>query len=552
MTTPPLRPETAALFERIQEVAYDDDGDEIAKQSIEALKTLDDPAIFAEAARLLRADRPPPNAHFLVRLVRHLGGPETNALLHDCVASPNILVAHDAALGLPPDEIAVHAPILLGWLKGDLEWMRRAALEAIGKSGDPHLLDAVTEHLDALSPDDRARRVIELAQQGMTDLAPVVAALLPAQTGRNYAAFCGALELMKNRAAVPALVEQLRTAPDEHVWDLTHALRLITGADPIDDSDGGPNETPARTRARWLEAHARGELDRVPDPRFSRIEIIDEDLATFDLAWGRGAIEIDYRPPIAGATWPRWDRALTINGQRIYDTGSTCGTCETILHQFGWPEPSLSATARALDAAGFGRTALDRDWIEAISPLLFQLRSGRYVVGLVDLYLDRIDPSSADKSFFVTRNDRRNEHVERDEDGLPYDWPGTSHYQTVTDFFDDALAVYTVVMPTRDPASLDPTRVERFGEQLLAGERPWAIALGLVDDRYVRARWEERFFQLIVLDGHHRIEAAARYGEGARIAVVFRVADNWGPPEDRDRHIRRALGYFPPFRKPPS
>lgn len=549
MTTP-LRPESAALFQRIQDVAYDDDGDDIAWQALEALQSSDDPAIFAEAARLLRSDRPPPNAQFLVHLVRYLGGPELDALLRDCAASPNILVAGTALRWVAPTELAAHAPVLLTWLHGDIESLQRAALRGIGQSGDARLLEAAKNYFTALPDDARARRVLDLAHGGISEIAPIVAALLPSQTGRVHAAFCGALELMKNRAAVPALVDQLRTAPDAQLWDLAHALRLITGADPLDDSDGGDNDAPARVRARWLEAHARGHLDHLPDPHFSRIEIIDEDLATFDIAWGRGAIEVDYKPPIAGATWPRWDRALTIAGKRIYDTGSTCGTCETVLHRVGWPDDTLASTARALDAAGFGRTRLDREWIESMSPLLFQLRSGRYLVGLVDLYLDRIDPASADKSFFVTRNDRRNEHVERDEDGLPSDWPGTSHYQTVTDFADGQLAIYTVVMPTRDPTSLDEARVERFAAPLLAGERPWALALGYVDDRYVRARWEERFFSLILLDGHHRVEAAVRYGESARIAVLFRLADNWGPPEERDRHIRRALTYYPPFRLP--
>jgi hypothetical protein len=545
---PALREEIAELFARVRDFAYEDEGDAIAREAVQKLEALDDPAIFAEAARLLRERPLPPNAHWLVPLIRRAGGAEARTVLVDCVASPNILVAEAAVRGLDGADLAVHGDILLGWLRGDLDLLRWTAFAAIGRSRDARLLEAAAAHLAALSDDDRARRVVDLANHGASDLAPTIASLLPAQSGRVYAAFCGALEIMKNRAVVPQLLAQLQTATNEQLWDLTHALRVTSGADPVDDSDGGANDAPERVRARWIEAGARGEITRVPAPRFARVEVESEDRAGFDLAWGRGAIEIDYKPPTAGSTWPRWDRALLIGGERVYDTGATCGTCETVLSQVGWPEPHVSATARALDGAGFGRAGLDRAWLETMSPLLFQLRSGRYVVGLVDLALARVDVSSADQSFFVARNERRQEDAMRGEDGVPYDWPGTSHYQTTTCLHDDALAVYTVVMPTRDPASLDEAKIERFCSMLRAGERPWAIALGLVDDRYVRARWEERFFQLILLDGHHRVEAAARSGEAARIAVIFRVADSWGPPEDRARNIRRALQYFPPVR----
>jgi hypothetical protein len=49
--------------------------------------------------------------------------------------------------------------------------------------------------------------------------------------------------------------------------------------------------------------------------------------------------------------------------------------------------------------------------------------------------------------------------------------------------------------------------------------------------------YHERFLTAVVLDGHHKLTAYARAGVPARVVLLSRSEDNWGPPEDRDRYL---------------
>ena len=60
----------------------------------------------------------------------------------------------------------------------------------------------------------------------------------------------------------------------------------------------------------------------------------------------------------------------------------------------------------------------------------------------------------------------------------------------------------------------------RHAALIAAGERPAAVVLGWIDDRYVKARHEERWLVGAVLDGHHRLAAYAAAGVPARLLLL--------------------------------
>ncbi|CAN0546552.1 unnamed protein product, partial [Laminaria digitata] len=61
------------------------------------------------------------------------------------------------------------------------------------------------------------------------------------------------------------------------------------------------------------------------------------------------------------------------------------------------------------------------------------------------------------------------------------------------------------------------------------GEKPCALAVGWIEHRDIEAESEEVMIQLVVLDGHHTLEASVRSDEPARALVLFPWAYSWVP-----------------------
>lgn len=434
------------------------------------------------------------------------------------------------------------AAALEALLSGSDAAVREAAIVAAGFLGDPVLAAPVAARLEAPLADERMQAAITLGVLGAAQHAAQLLARLEAETGRTFSAMVAALERMQARDAVPRLLEVLRTAPKAKVWELTHALWVLTGVDPADPRGAAARDDRAleALRTAWLGAAAAGLLDTPPPPRLASVRELALGLASFALAYGRSRVRFDFEPPSPGATWPQWSQSLYVGGERVYDVGSTCGTCELYLRHLAWPQEGLEQTAAALEAADAHRGLAD--WIATWAPLLEQLRSGQYLVARLALAIDRIDRANLAESWFHRRQQLRAERSEEpDFEPEPPYWPGTAHYQGPRS---GEPPTYPVIFPTQDPSRLDEARIARHQRAIAGGARPAVVALGWLDTRSIRGEHEERFLSLIILNGHHRLEAYARAQLAAPLIVVARVADSWGPPDAPDRLLREALAAY--------
>ena len=158
------------------------------------------------------------------------------------------------------------------------------------------------------------------------------------------------------------------------------------------------------------------------------------------------------------------------------------------------------------------------------------LRSGHYAVTLVDLDLETV--TEPDRSWWRRRVELRDGWSEDDSWGNDGSWPGTEHLQ-VREPIPGEIPTFGVVMPTQPVGRTDPAAVDRHAAALREGRRPAAVLLTLVETRYVACEWNERFVIGVVLDGHHRLLAAAREGLPARAVMVTRLEDV-GPAEHVD------------------
>ncbi|MEU7006455.1 hypothetical protein [Streptomyces sp. NPDC046332] len=108
-------------------------------------------------------------------------------------------------------------------------------------------------------------------------------------------------------------------------------------------------------------------------------------------------------------------------------------------------------------------------------------------------------------------------------------WPGVAHFQLTTPVPGGRVPfTYGAFLPSQPPETLDPATLARHAAAIAAGERPAAVVLGWIDDRYVEARHEERWLVGAVLDGHHRLAAYAAAGMPARVLLIARVGGGGG------------------------
>ncbi|MEV4133258.1 hypothetical protein AB0J72_13950 [Dactylosporangium sp. NPDC049742] len=361
------------------------------------------------------------------------------------------------------------------------------------------------------------------------DLASLLARL-PRLTGLEHDRLVVAVEQRGDPAAVRPLLERVAVAPGEALFGLHHALVRLTGHDPVLPLDR--DAWPHAVRLVW----AAWEPATEARPRVEDVEPLGDDRARLVVADGRGVIGIDYDPTPPGSTWPRWFKSLLVGGSPLYGVGSDCGTCETTLHLIGWPERPAAALSQLMRERLGDVTALDGDVLDAVAPLLTGLRSGHYLAALADLDLELVSDPAA--SWCMRRHELR---VDEEPDEVPpVDWPGTGHLQLRTTV-PGVRPTFAVVLPSQDLAAVDPRTVAAHTARIAAGERPTAVVTAWVEDRDVRMDHPERFFVGVVLDGHHKLVAYARHGVPARVLLLCRVEDSWGPPADRTAFLHEAL-----------
>lgn len=399
-------------------------------------------------------------------------------------------------------------------------------VDALGLSGDPSFAPRLGALLgDPSAP--RGRAALALGRLGARAWTVPIAEGLFEVTGLDRAAFAVALELMGDRAAVPHLLRRLAESREERVHDVHHALVRLTGRDPLLPEGARGAAYAAAVRAAWADGRTEPARPGVRD-----LVVDSGTRARFRVEEGAGRIRVDFDPPAPGSSWPRWDRSLTFDGKPLYRVGSVCGTCELGLSLLGWPDGEASRVAARMRGRLADLHRLDAALLADWSPVLGELATGHYRALLLDLPLERVtDPA---RSWWHRRAAARppEEDESYAEEARPEDaWPGVAHLQLPTPVPGARVpATYGALLPSQPPEALDPATVARHAAAVAAGERPAAVVLGWVDDRYVEARDEERWLVGVVLDGHHRLAAYAAAGVPARVLWISCL--DGGPTED--------------------
>lgn len=238
--------------------------------------------------------------------------------------------------------------------------------------------------------------------------------------------------------------------------------------------------------------------------------------------------ELDERAPNAGPG----RRLLILDEKPAFELSFWCGTCQFLFERLEGANETLSLdemTERLTE----GLEGLDDDLIETFGALLPR---GDYVPILLAVQPRLVRPIESGDYF-------AEEQVEtwglESFWGLPVN-PRTPYYRTFETAVDPEAHLFEFVVPMVPPSWNTEERVDQYVETLRATSRPTAVGVSIVDVSAPAvdmgpdwcAHWGLTHF---LLDGHHKMEAAARAGTRVQLLSLLSVDASLASTEQVER-----------------
>ncbi|SDT55489.1 hypothetical protein [Actinoplanes derwentensis] len=219
-------------------------------------------------------------------------------------------------------------------------------------------------------------------------------------------------------------------------------------------------------------------------------------------------------------------RLLTVDDVPAFELSFWCGTCQFLFERLQGATTTFSpagtdASPAGTDGLDDGTDGLDDGTIAQFASLLPE---GRYQPLLLQVEPRLINPAEAGDYF-------AEEQVAtwglESFWGLPV-YPRTSYYRTYEAAVDADAHLYEFVVPMVPPSWNERPRVIAYAAELASGTTPTAVAVSILDvcapadeqgpDCYTH--WALTHF---LLDGHHKMQAAAETGHPVRLLSLLAV-----------------------------
>ncbi|MFB6674399.1 hypothetical protein ACFCWG_18730 [Streptomyces sp. NPDC056390] len=241
-------------------------------------------------------------------------------------------------------------------------------------------------------------------------------------------------------------------------------------------------------------------------------------------------LRIDAEPPKLGTGPGR--RVLAVDGEPAFELSFWCGSCQFLFRRLEGAHEKLSLESMQERLAG-QLPDLDGGVLDAFGTLLPE---GDYLPLLLSVEPHLVVPGQEGDYF---------SHEQVATWGLDAFWglpeyPHTPYYRTFETAVDDEAHLYEFVVPMVPPTWNDRERVEEYAEQMERGLVPTAVAVSTLDvcvpaldrstDYYTH--WGLTHF---LLDGHHKLEAAASAGRPVQLLSLLALGDCLAEARDRDR-----------------
>ncbi|MEU3933106.1 hypothetical protein AB0E85_13860 [Streptomyces sp. NPDC029044] len=237
-------------------------------------------------------------------------------------------------------------------------------------------------------------------------------------------------------------------------------------------------------------------------------------------------------------------RLLVVDGEPAFELSSWCGTCPFLFRRLESARQTLSLESVRECLTGALTDPDDDGVIDAFGALLPE---GEYLPVLLRVEPRLVVPGQEGDYF-------SGEQVATwgiDQFwGLP-EYPHTPYFRTFETAVDASAHLYEFVVPMVPPTWNTRERVEEYIELMGRGSVPTAVAVstldvcepgsGLPEDHY--RHWGLTHF---LLDGHHKLEAAATTGRPVQLLSLLAVGEGLARSEDCARlpalrtHLRSA------------
>lgn len=224
-------------------------------------------------------------------------------------------------------------------------------------------------------------------------------------------------------------------------------------------------------------------------------------------------------------------RHLYLSDKPAFELSLWCGTCPFLFERKEGANATLSADVDAMaDLEGAVESVDDR----VLAPFSTLLPEGEYLPLLVEVQPEMVAPYDEQDYF-------SHEQVATwGPDsfwGLPEN-PHCVYYRTFETQVTAGQHLYEFIVPMVPPGWNDRARVQHYRDLMDQDVTPTAVALSTLDvcqpatdgdstDYYVH--WGLTHF---LLDGHHKVEAAARSGASVRLLALVSVDGSLAGPHD--------------------
>lgn len=207
--------------------------------------------------------------------------------------------------------------------------------------------------------------------------------------------------------------------------------------------------------------------------------------------------------------WP-WQRDLDLDGQPLYHIGNTCDTCMALFEKSSDASCSLAPEELARQLRQ-GIQTINQPLIDTISQVL---PDGGYRVSLLPISPAYLPP------------------------GKPAEWEGLSSCWAHTTQIRPALSIMEYLLPATALADLNEMTIKSYETEIGKGLRPTALALSVLDVRYLRSQFIDWKLVHFLLDGHHKIMAASRLNAPISLLSFFALDESFAPRHEIDQILQ--------------
>ncbi len=225
---------------------------------------------------------------------------------------------------------------------------------------------------------------------------------------------------------------------------------------------------------------------------------------------------------------PTGPRYLLLEGEPAFELSMWCGTCPFLFERQTGANRTLSADLGAMAQLEQPLDDVDETILDTFSPLV---PHGDYLPLLLEVLPNLTAPYDQDDYF--TREQLATWQVDSFW-GLPEN-PRSFYYRTFETAVDDEAHLYEFIVPMVPPPWNDRGRVEHYRDLIGRGTAPTAVALSTLETRLPAdgpsadyyTHWLLSHF---LLDGHHKVEAAAQAGRPIRLLALVSIDESLADP----------------------